>query len=232
VTPIDMVGVNRWTVRRNLISDFIKAGGDRISYGAFAKGGGSHNVFEQNVVLCESRLQGLAGQRVGLSLGGGGTGKEFCRDRKCITEQDQGVIRANLIAACSDDGIYLNSAAGSRILHNTLIDTAGVEVRFAASIAYLEGNLVDGAIRSRNDGVMHLSDNTATPISALYVGYHPVRQLFARADRFELEWNGAAPRRQAGGPALPDLCGGARPAAPALGAFEDFGACLRTLRAR
>src|SRR5437763_779831 len=79
---------SHWIIRGNLISDFIKAQGDQISYGAYAKGAGSDNRFEQNIVLCESLLRGFAGQRVGLSLGGGGTGKELCRDKRCITEQD------------------------------------------------------------------------------------------------------------------------------------------------
>lgn len=34
VTPIDLVTVNGWVIRRNLIADFIKLGGDRVSYGA------------------------------------------------------------------------------------------------------------------------------------------------------------------------------------------------------
>ena len=111
-----MVGASRWTVRGNLIADFVKAGGDRISYGAFAKGAGADNRFEQNIVICEWQLQGRPGWRIGLSLGGGGSDSEFCRDRACITEQDGGVIDSNLIARCSDDGIYVNRSASSRIM--------------------------------------------------------------------------------------------------------------------
>jgi hypothetical protein len=224
VTPIDLVAASGWTIRRNLIADFIKGGGDRISYGAFAKGGGSDNLFEQNAVLCEARLQGAPGQRVGLSLGGGGTGKPYCRDGKCITEQDQGILRANLIAACSDDGIYLNNAAGSRLVHNTLVDTGGVQVRFAGSSADIEGNLVDGDIRSRDGALMRLRDNLSTPIGLLYTGYHAQRRLFSDAAEFDFRWRGQAPRRQ-DGDAAPDLCGAPRPAPPAYGAFEDIASC-------
>ena len=88
VTPIDLVAASHWTIRGNLITDFIKGGGDRISYGAFAKGAGAHNVFEQNVVVCEAHAARTPGQRVGLSLGGGGTGKPYCRDGRCIIEQE------------------------------------------------------------------------------------------------------------------------------------------------
>lgn len=227
VTPIDIVAASHWSVRRNLITDFIKGSGDRISYGAFAKGAGANNVFEQNVVVCEARLKGAPGQRVGLSLGGGGSGKDYCRDRKCITEQEQGVIRANLIASCSDDGIYLNNAAASKLVHNTLLDTGGIQVRFAASSADIEGNLVDGGIRWRDGAIVRLDDNRSTPIALLYAGYHPARALFAAPGVFDLQWDGKAPRRSAAGALTPDLCGAARPATPAYGAFEDIGPCLK-----
>jgi parallel beta-helix repeat protein len=225
VTLIDMVAVNGWIIRRNLISDFVKGGGDGISYGAFAKGGGAGNVFEQNVVVCEARLRGLAGQRVGLSLGGGGSGKQYCRDQKCITEQDQGVIQSNLVASCSDAGIYLNSAARSRVLHNTLLDTTGIEARFAGTTGDVEGNLVDGRIVERAGARMGLRENRVTPAAALLFGQHPVRRLFASDGAAALAWREAPPRRTAPTPALPDLCAAMRPPLAALGAFEDLARC-------
>lgn len=225
VTPIDLVAASGWTIRRNAISDFVKGEGDLISYGAFAKGGGSNNVFEQNVVLCEARLRGAPGQRVGLSLGGGGSGKAYCRDRKCITEQEQGVIRSNLIASCSDDGIYLNNAAASRIIHNTLLDTGGIQVRFPGSSADIEGNIVDGAIRVRNGAVARAGDNRTTSITQQYLGHHPQRGWFVDVAAMDLRWSGDVPRRAAASALAPDLCGLARPAAPAYGAFEDIKAC-------
>lgn len=225
VTPIDLVGASHWKIRRNVISDFIKGAGDRISYGGFAKGAGTDNVFEQNAVVCEAMLQGLAGQRVGLSLGGGGTGKDYCRDKRCIVEQERSEIRANLIAACSDDGIYLNNAAASKITHNTLLDTGGMQIRFPGSSADIEGNLVDGDIRSRNGAAIRLADNETTPIALLYAGYHPVRGLFRNASGFDFSWNGTPPRRSKGDKFVPDLCGAARGATLTYGAFDDITAC-------
>lgn len=225
VTPIDLVAANDWLIRGNLIADFVKLGGDGISYGAFAKGAGARTVFERNVVLCEQRLRGARGLRVGLSLGGGGTGKPYCRDGRCITEQEEGVIRNNLIASCSDVGIYVNSGARSRIVHNTLLDTAGIDVRFPESSADIEGNLVDGGIRSRNGGQLRSQDNLATPVGLLYLGVHPQRGHFIAPGRLDLRWDGEAERR-AVSEATPDLCGKARPAQAAYGAFEDFEACL------
>ena len=224
VVPIDLVAASGWTIRRNLISDFVKGGGNQVSYGGFAKGAGAANVFEQNIVWCERHLHGAAGQRVGLSLGGGATGAPFCRDGRCIVEQEGSAIRANLIASCSDDGIYLNSAARSSVVHNSLIDTSGISVRFAGSSADVEGNLVDGAIRSRNDGVLRAVDNRETPIALLYLGYHPVRRLFSNLAT--LDFDAAAARRTGAPGAAPDLCAAPRPAKPRYGAFEDLAACL------
>lgn len=225
VTPIDLVAASGWTIRRNLITDFVKLEGNRVSFGAFAKGGGSGNRFERNTVICEQRLRGQAGSRIGLSLGGGGSDPNVCRDRRCITEQQEGRIESNLIMACSDDGIYVNSAAASQVVHNTVLDTAGIDVRFASSSATVDGNLVDGPIRARNGGLIHEGDNLATATAMLYLGRHPQRALFQDAAAFDLRWQGAAPRR-AGGTTAPDLCtDAARPAAPTYGAFEDYAAC-------
>lgn len=204
VTLIDLVAASDWLIRRNLVSDFIKRDGDHISYGAFAKGAGTRNVFEQNIIWCERLLRGLPGQRVGLSLGGGATGAPYCRDRRCLTEQDDSVIQSNLILACSDHGIYLNSAARSKILHNSLIDTDGVVARFATTSADVEGNVVDGAIRSRDGGILRAVDNLETRIAERYP---------------------RPPRRHAPAAAPPDLCGRTRPARPAYGAWEDLSAC-------
>lgn len=226
VTPIDLVAASDWTIRANLITDFIKADGDRTSYGAFAKGAAARTRFERNVVVCEQRLRGYPGERVGLSFGGGGTGKPYCRDGRCITEHEAGVMDSNLVASCSDAGVYVNSSAGSRLVHNTLVDTAGVQVRFPESSAELTGNLIDGAAVTRNGAQLRMGDNRDSSIAALYLGLHPQRGLFADADRLDLRWDGEAPRR-AGASEGVDLCGRKRPPAAAYGAFEDFTACLR-----
>jgi parallel beta-helix repeat protein len=223
VTPIDLVAANRWTIRSNSISDFAKSGSDRVSYGAFAKGGGEGNVFERNLVICEHLIKGAPGQRIGISLGGGGSEQEFCRDARCITEQDGSTIRSNLVMSCSDDGIYINRSAISHVEHNTLIDTGGISVRFAESSAELEGNLVDGIIRRRDGATLYTTDNIQTSPSRLYVRSHPVRNLFRTLRT--LQWDTAPPRRIAGAKHFPDLCEPERPAAPTYGAFEDFSKC-------
>ncbi len=227
VTMVDMVAASAWVIRRNLMTDFIKAQGDKISYGGFAKGAGSGNRFEENMLVCEQRLKGYPGSRVGLSFGGGGTEKAFCRDKRCITEQDRGVMQSNLIIACSDDGMYINRAATSRLIHNTLIDTSGITVRFPESSADLEGNLVDGRIYSRDGGLARGVDNRESLVASLYLGWHGVRRLFADAALLDLAWASTAPRMKSRHPGILDLCGVARPDQPAYGAFEDFSACYR-----
>jgi parallel beta-helix repeat protein len=223
VTPVDLVAASRWLIRGNRISDFVRAGSDRVSYGAFAKGGGAGNVFERNIVVCEDLLTGAPGQRIGIALGGGGTGQAYCRDARCITEQDNSSIRNNLIVSCSDDGIYINRSATSRIEHNTLIDTGGISVRFVESSADVEGNLVDGSIRSRDGGALHAADNRQTSMTQLYLGWHPVRGLFS--EHAIPMWAANPPRRAATPVLEPDLCAVPRPPHPAYGAVEDISKC-------
>lgn len=226
VTVIDIVAASRWRIRRNLITDFIKNGSDNISYGVFAKGAGAENRIEQNIVICEHRLHGIPGQRVGLSLGGGGTGPEYCRDHRCITEQDRSVIDSNLVMSCSDDGIYLNKAAASRVSNNTLLDTGGIEVRFPESSADVAGNLVDGKIRSRDGGLLRVSGNHDTGLSSIFAGYHPVRMRFRDPAMMDLSWRNKPEASLPANPGASDLCGVNRGATSSAGAFDDFMRCL------
>lgn len=228
VTLIDLVAASRWRIEHNMVSDFVKAGSDKVSYGVFVKGGGHDNHIVNNLVICEHHLRGEPGQRVGLSLGGGGTGKAFCADRRCVTEQDRGVIEGNLVLACSDDGIYLNKAAASKITKNTLIDTGGIEVRFAESTADVEGNLVDGKIRTRDGGLMRLRDNIDTNMLSLFAGYHPVRNLFENPATMNFQWRHMPSIVSLSDLKSSDLCASANQHQTVIGAFEDFSACLLT----
>ena len=229
VTPIDLVAASGWKIRSNLIADFIKAGGNRISYGAFAKGGGTGNRFEDNVIICEARTRAAAGQRVGLSFGGGGTAGYACRDRSCIVEQVGGVARNNLIAFCSNVGIHLNRAASTKLEHNTLLDTGGIEVRFPESSLDSIGNLVDGPIYRRDGGTIVSSIDRSNNAAWMYFGVHPVRKLFADWSTLNLRWARAAPYLDAATRQNDmDGCGIARSATPAYGAFEQFDRCART----
>lgn len=157
VTFIDVVGAANWIIRGNFIADFSKGEGDTISYAAFVKGNASGTIFENNLVIGEYRHTG--GVRVGLSLGGGGTGKPYFRDGKTDVEHTNGVIRNNVIMYCKDVGIYLNKSADTRVRHNLLYKTMGIDVRFPQSSALIENNILTGRISNRDGGTSSGSHN-------------------------------------------------------------------------
>jgi hypothetical protein len=160
VTGIDIVAASGWVVRGSLIADFAKDGGNRVSYGAFMKGGGEGGVFENNLVVCSRVVPGKTWQeeRIGLSFGGGGTDKAYCRDGACAYEHRGGTLRNNVVQDCSDVGIYLNHAPSTRILHDTVIRTRGIDVRFADSSAVIRNSVVDGRVRERDGGRAEVTD--------------------------------------------------------------------------
>ena len=224
VTPIDLVTANDWVIESNLIADFIKAGGDTVSYGAFAKGAARGTVFSRNVILCEWRLRGRKGQTIGLSFGGGGTERGLRRERgRSGLEHADGVMTGNLIAFCSDDGIYLNRATNSVIRRNTLIATSGIVVRYPESTAIIESNMVDGLIRQRDDGLFWGEGNEASTLRDMFRGHNPVREMFADPGGLDLRWK-RLPELVTGDEST-DLCGVPWKTQAPPGAFQDFRAC-------
>ncbi|MFC3053754.1 NosD domain-containing protein [Kordiimonas pumila] len=157
VTLIDVVGGKNWVVRDNFIADFHKLRGNNISYAAFLKGNSENGLFERNLVICEWRHKG--GVRLGLSLGGGGTEEKYCYGGNCKIEHYKGVIRGNVIMNCpADVGIYLNKAANTQIVNNTILNSTGVDVRFSTSFAMFANNIIEGRIKDRDDGT-HREEN-------------------------------------------------------------------------
>jgi parallel beta-helix repeat protein len=154
VTKINIDTGDDWVVRDNDVHDFSKSGG--ISYGAFMKSGGKRGVFERNRVLCVKDSPS-GGTRIGLSFGGGGTANAFCAPAfdanvPCDPEHTDGVVRNNVIINCSDVGIYLNKAANTKVLFNTLISTTGVDFRFASTTGEAHGNVLSSVVRARDSG--------------------------------------------------------------------------------
>ncbi len=163
VTPVDIDVADDWIVRGNLIRDFHKTLGNQVSYGAFAKGGSRRPIFERNVVLCADR-DTTGGARVGLSFGGGGMDPALCAPAwnaavACDPEAEGGIMRYNLVANCSDDGIYLNRARDTKLLYNTLIATQGIAFRFTSSTGEAKGNVLSSRIRARDGGSFVGKDN-------------------------------------------------------------------------
>jgi hypothetical protein len=160
VTLIDVVTGSNWLIRKNFIANNSKHGSDYVSYAVFLKGNGDNGLIEQNIIDCEWSLANDSYTRVGISLGGGGTGKKYCRGGGCPIEHSNGIIRNNLVTNCSQDvGIYLNKAQNTQITHNTLLNTFGIDVRFKESSAIITNNIITSHIRTRNGGSMKLNDN-------------------------------------------------------------------------
>jgi hypothetical protein len=136
-----------------------------------------------------------------------------------------GILRDNLIAACNDDGIYLNKAARSDIEHNTLLDTAGIDARFVETSASIVDNIVDGTIRIRNEAEASGQGNDRPSVLGLFVGLHPQRNYFAHPELLDLTWRAEPAPASAISQGM-DLCGVPRTATAPPGAFIDYKSCL------
>lgn len=157
VTPIDVVGGNYWEVSNNFIADFSKLRGNKTAYGAFLKGGGTEGVFENNLVACEWKVPHISAIdiRIGLSFGGGGTAAALCQNENCRAEHSNGKLRSNTIVNCKNDvGIYLNKAENTKVVNNLLFNTLGVDVRFSATSATLQQNIIQGRVRARDGALL------------------------------------------------------------------------------
>ncbi|MDC0609976.1 hypothetical protein OAP63_04530 [Vibrio sp.] len=153
VTPINIDHANSWTVSHNIIRDFIKLEGNRISYGAFMKGGANDGVFENNLVICNSTEKQYTTATIGLSIGGGGMND--IRDGQSY-QANRTIIRNNIILHCSDVGIYVNNGKDSMINNNTMYNTLGIDLRFKDSSAVVVNNIFSGHLKER-DGAQILS---------------------------------------------------------------------------
>lgn len=228
VAKLDIDNVSRWVIRGNAIYDFHKAGGDEVSYGGYVKGGGEGALFERNLVIC-ARKDEDGGARVGLSFGGGGMRPDLCRphwnaETPCEPEVAGGVMRNNIVAECSDVGIYINSASDTKVLFNTLIRTKGVEFRFPAASGEAHGNLLQGTIRGRDGGTFEDTGNM------MRIRSGPLEDLYKDANAGDLRLKGdQAVLLGKGGedPRVPDdFCGRPRKAPLDMGALQaSLGDC-------
>lgn len=232
VTPLDIVGASNWVAEANFIADFAKALGDRVSYGAFFKGGGEDNIFERNVVRCEWRQRG--GTRIGFSFGGGGTNAGACRDGKCRQEHSRGIIRNNVIMNCPNDvGVYLNKSADTLIHNNLLIDTRGIDIRYPESTATILSNVIDGRILARAESHFTARGNITSTFKAAVNGLVS-SDLFADPETGNLTITDEEALKTSGTPvsaAARDICGRDYPSEHAqVGPFlvDDRARCFTT----
>ncbi len=225
VTPIDVVGGRRWILRGNFIHDHAKGQGNNVSYAAFLKGNSRDGLIERNLVVCELEHQGQV--RLGLSLGGGGSGpSKICEDNTCTPEHQNGILRNNIIVNCpADVGIYLNKAADTKLYNNTLFNTTGIDVRFEASTADVRNNVLDGKIRNRNGGTSTQGSNlTETDLTAWFADP-------ATADFTLIDGAGLVDQGEPLAGVTDDFCTNARDdGLPDIGAveYDGDGPCLTT----
>ncbi|TRY30835.1 chondroitinase-B domain-containing protein [Aliiglaciecola sp. M165] len=164
-SPIDVVGGDNWLLEGNFIADFSRKVRGRMSivYGAFLKGGGSNGTIRNNVINCAWNLpyQSSLDIRLGLSLGDGGTGKKWCQVKDCKYEHSGGVISNNLIMNCKNDvSIYLNKAENTKIYHNVILNSLGVDARFPATQLSIQRNIIQGRVKARDGAFVSESNNT------------------------------------------------------------------------
>ncbi len=228
VTKLNIDTGDDWIVRGNFLHDGLKLGGDTVSYLAFMKSGGNRGLFERNLVVCSRDT--IGGNRIGLSFGGGGTAPQFCAPAfdagtPCAVEHEGGTIRNNIIASCSDVGIYVNRGHDSHVLYNTIIDTARVDLRFDTTTGEAVGNLMSGSINPRDDGTVVATGNLDGIDLAMFETWYQdpaIGDLMAIGDLSQLL--GAGPARA---DITDDFCAQLRPTgALTLGAIEHaVGGC-------
>jgi len=227
-TPVDIVAANDWVVRANFIYDIQKSAGDEVSYAGFIKGNASGGVFERNLVMCEANLKGGRYTALGLSFGGGGTGKPYSRDEQTDVESRGGVMRNNIIMHCPNDvGIYLNKAADTLLENNIVYNTVGVDVRYSASTAIFRNNVISGRINNREGG-QHQAEHNYVVSRSFFTGRDQLKDEFRAPDVADFSWQGPYPAEPSPQPnadgQMKDFCG-QLVQQPYLGAFAGVEFC-------
>ena len=202
VSFVDLVGASGWRLTDNHIERTAKDGGNGISYGVCVKGAGEQAHIERNLVVCAPERVSQPGLRVGISLGCGATGKDFCRDGRCDVELSNTVVANNVIAHCNDFGIDLHRARNALVAHNTLINTAGIDARQATTQAVAVGNLLDGRLRARDGARLDAHDNAVAGA---------LDSLLAVPHALDLHWHESSDQTRPTPETERDFCGKRRP---------------------
>jgi hypothetical protein len=180
VEGIDIIAAKGWVIRGNtfthikkplhrVIERFLKAD-DRMAYAVFAKGNAIGTVIEGNIIKNSA---------IGMSFGGGGTGRQWFRNNDATYEHRGGIMRNNVIYNMVDAGIYMNKAYDFQVYNNTL---ANVGQDGAGAIALRSTPPSSGTIRNnliymsgaapveKHDGrTVIMSNNKTVTTSAIFV---------------------------------------------------------------
>ncbi len=160
-------------------------------------------------MVCTPESVSQEGLRVGISLGCGATGKEYCRDGRCDVELSDSVVANNVVAHCNDFGIDLHRARNALVAHNTLINTAGIDARRATTQAVAIGNLLEGRMRSRDGARLDAHDNALA---------NPLDALLTAPNALDLRWHESSDQTRPTPETDRDFCGRRRPAISPPGA--------------
>lgn len=217
VAPINIIGASKWRLLDNHISHFVKRGGSQSSFGMLVRGAGHGTRIERNLLICTPQQLTQAGIRTGISFGGSASAPRFCRDQQCEFEQRAAVAANNVLAHCNDFGIDVNRSASMLIAHNTLINTAGIDVRGSNANATVYGNLLDGRIRERDGAQAKVSMNEVLDLG----------RTLEDADALRLNWRLNVEAVPSHPFVKDDFCGTARNNATQVGALAELNSpCL------
>jgi hypothetical protein len=122
----------------------------------------------------------------------------------------------NVIAHCNDFGIDVNRASSILVAHNTLINTAGIDVRGGQATATIYGNLLEGRIRLRDGSQAKSSMNE---VSAML-------PMLKNADALDLRWRAAIDTVPSTPLVTEDFCGAPRSTGTPPGALNPEPICL------
>lgn len=212
VSAIDLVGAHGWQILDNHVERSVKAGGDGTSYAMCIKGASQHTRVERNLVVCTPEHLSQRGLRVGISLGCGGTGREFCRDGRCEFEQLNSVVANNVVAHCNDFGIDLHRTRGALVAHNTLVNTEGIDARHGSTQATAVGNLIEGRVRARDGARLVELDNARAGT---------LDRWLAEPHALDLRWLTVTDGARATPETERDFCGARRPPMSPPGAMVE-----------
>src|SRR3546814_7833933 len=113
----------------------------------------------------------------------------FCRNNSCTNEHYDGVARSNVIMYCPKYvGIYLNKSKGTLIHNNALINTRGIDVRFAGTSALIVNNVIDGRRLARSGGQYSQSNNIVDPLAAAFLD-QVSQEIYADPGKGDLRLN-------------------------------------------
>ncbi|MGR5134602.1 hypothetical protein [Vibrio alfacsensis] len=180
VTPINLDHGNNWRASHNIIRDFAKIGGNKVSYGLFFKGGIVGGEISNNLVICSTGKNTQNSVLVGLSIGGGGMGPPFRRG-KVEFEASDILVSNNIVMHCSDVGLYVNKGKNSIIAHNILHNTTGLDLRFPQTSGVIFNNVINGKLRYRDGAKGNTHNNVMVKID-YWTGSNTMNRVYHAPD--------------------------------------------------